>query len=262
MSKKEIHLQDLILYLDNVYISLNLNFLKKVLIDASGFKKPHLSEEFANVIGCRFNDKGKFCSSIQEWIKGKRNPPLHKIKVILTLTDFSWEEVEKNLIGMKYGKHGSWVYVRFPITIDNNFGSIVGHILGDGSIDKKTKTIFYSNSNIDLLNEFIECMKKEFRIEPRIWLQKEPIFGGTEWDKRLKSLKEVIPKRNVGLFYPRICSIVLFVLFGIFANGKEKTITKEILNSNKEFKKYLIRAFTDSEGSIKDREIRIHQDDK
>ena len=124
MSKKEVHLEDLIQHLDNVYVNLNLNFLKKLLINASGFQRPHLSKEFADVVKCRFNNKGKFCSSIQQWIKGKRNPSIYKIRLILALTNYSWKDVEKNIIRMKYGKRGSWIYVEFPIIIDANFALV------------------------------------------------------------------------------------------------------------------------------------------
>jgi hypothetical protein len=39
-------------------------------------------------------------------------------------------------------------------------------------------------------------------------------------------------------------------IFDDFANGKDKSLTETILNSNKEFKRGLIRAFYDDEASV------------
>ena len=81
-------------------------------------------------------------------------------------------------------------------------------------------------------------------------MQMAPDFGNTRWDKRLSSIDELIKGRNGGLFYPTICGLLLNKIFDNFAIGKNKNMTENILNSNKEFKRKLIRAFYDDEGSV------------
>lgn len=49
-------------------------------------------------------------------------------------------------------------------------------------------------------------------------------------------------------------------IFNGFAEGFEKKITKKILNSDKNFKKGLIRSFYDDEGTVGKKNIRLFQD--
>ena len=95
-------------------------------------------------------------------------------------------------------------------------------------------------------------------------MQMAPDFGNTRWDKRLSSIDELIKGRNGGLFYPTICGLLLNKIFDNFAIGKNKNMTENILNSNKEFKRKLIRAFYDDEGSVgkNNGNIRLYQDNK
>ncbi len=124
---------------------------------------------------------------------------------------------------------------------------------------------FFSNSNPELLAEFIDYMRQVLGAEPRIWVQKINDFHEKrEWLKRVNNIQE-IPKGNpVGLFYPRICCDILHLILGRFACGKEKTITPQIKNAPDDFKKWFIRAFFDDEGSISSNEhmARFHQDNK
>lgn len=108
-------------------------------------------------------------------------------------------------------------------------------------------------------------MKLIFGIGPRIWVQKKRSFEErSEWLMKVKILKEVPKGHSVGLFYPKICTDILYTICGKFAEGKTKKITKEIKGFDKEFKKGLIRAFFDDECSInsKNHTLRLHQDRK
>jgi len=82
--------------------------------------------------------------------------------------------------------------------------------------------------------------------------------------KRVSDLNYVPDGHNVGLFYPKICSDILYAICGTFAEGKSKKITPEIWNFNLEFKKGLIRAFFDDEGSVRsdNHTLRFHQDNR
>jgi len=159
--------------------------------------------------------------------------------------------------------NGGEARMKFPLKIGKEIGLIVGHILGDGSIDKKFNQVFYSNSNKELLEEFSLCMKNLFGISPKIWMQKVSTFNEkTRWDKRLAKVEDLKEKRNCGLFYPSICGVLLNILFDNFAIGKEKKITKKIRNTNSNFKIGLIRAFFDDEGTVGQKSIRVFQDRK
>lgn len=264
-SKKEVNLKDLVSYLQKSHVKLNLDFLNKLLQNASNSNKPWKDKIFAKKIGCPMNKNKKSATTIYGWIKGYRTIPFSKLIKIMNLSDYQWENIEKNLISIKAGIRSGEISPRFPIKIDEKLGSIVGHILGDGSIDKRFNSIFYSNKNINLLEEFSNYMYFTFNIKARIWVQEKRKFEDrSKWLKRVNSLREVPKNHNVGLFYPKICSLILYAVFGKFAEGKKKKITKQIMNSNEDSEKGLIRAFFDDEGSVSysNHTVRFHQDNK
>lgn len=259
-------LEELHSYLKNTHIKLNLEFLSNLLKDASKSEMPHKNIEFCNKIGCPINKTKKAGISIYNWKKGYKTIPFSRLIKIINLSNYSWKNIEKNLISMKAGIRKGEVYPKFPIKINEKLGSIVGHILGDGSIDKRFNSIFYSNTNIHLLKEFKDNMESIFGIKPRIWVQKRkiPFIEKSEWMKRVDNLNKVPKNHSVGLFYPKICADILHIICGEFAKGKNKKITKEIKNMNKDFQKGLIKSFFDDEGSVRSESytIRFHQDNK
>jgi len=261
---KELNFGELSASLKATHIQINLSFLEELLKDASKSASPHRDENFSKRIGCPINRNKKSALTIYGWMKGYRTIPLSKITKILELSKFSWEDIEKNLLTIKSGIRKGEISPKFPIKIDYKFGSIVGHILGDGSIDKRFHSLFYSNSNPELLKEFSYFMKEIFGISPRIWVQDLPKYGETRWLKKVESLNELPRGHNVGLFYPKICSDIIYASFGKFAEGKSKFITSQIKNANLDFKKGLVRAFFDDEGSVNSKSytIRFHQDKK
>ena len=94
-------------------------------------------------------------------------------------------------------------------------------------------------------------MKKMFCIEAHIWIQEKRRFEEkSKWVKRVYNIKEISEGNCVGLFYPKICSDILYSTFGKFAEGKKKVITDKIKNYNLDFKRGLIRPFFDSDGGI------------
>ncbi len=263
--KDEVGLKDIHIKLAHTHVRLKLEFLNKILKDASKSDSPHRAIVFAKKIGVPINKTKKSATTVYGWMKGYRTIPMSKLSVIVGLSKYSWKDVENNLVSIKAGIKKGEVCPSFPIKINEELGSIVGHILGDGSIDKSNHTCFYSNSNISLLQEFIDYMDFIFGIKPRIWVQKRRSFEEkSEWLMRVNNLKEVPEKHPVGLFFPKICSDILYAICGKFAEGKNKKITKEIKSFNKSFKKGLIRGFFDDEGTVYDdsHTLRLFQDRK
>ncbi len=263
--KREVGLEALAGSLKHTHLKLNLNFLIKLLKDASNSDYPQKSEEFCRGIKCQVNKTKKISTTIYGWMRGYRTVPLSKLIKIVEFSSYKWGDVEKNLISIKAGIRRGEIPLKFPITIDEKLGSIIGHILGDGSIDKRFHSLFYSNSDLALLKEFSYSMKKKFSLEPRIWVQEKTSFDEkTKWMKRVNNLDDVPRGHSVGLFYPKICTDILYTICGKFAEGKTKKITKEIKGFDKEFKKGLIKAFFDDECSInsKNHTLRLHQDRK
>lgn len=263
--KHEIHLQEIVDNLHGTYFKINLIFLCKLLEDASKSKKPYRNKEFVAYLGCHINKNTKTSTTMQGWILGYKPVPISKLIKIMKKSKFSWNDIEENLISIKTARKKGEINIKFPLKIEREFGSIVGYIMGDGSIDKKYKQVFFSNSNTSLLKDFKDCMKRLFNIEPRIWVQAKRNFNQkSEWLCKVKNLENVPKGNNVGLFYPKICGILLHSIFGEFANGKSKKVTKEIKSYNKIFLKYLVRAFFDSEGTTYNYRnmIRVCQDDE
>lgn len=261
----EVGIRSLSNQLYTTHVKLNLRFLNKILNNASKSDSPHRSKKFADKIGCPINEIKKSSLTIYGWSKGYRTIPLSKLIKMVNCSDYSWQDIEKNLISIKAGIRNGEIRPKFPLLINKTMGCIVGHILGDGSIDKRFHSLFYSNSDIALLREFRLNMKTIFGIEPRIWVQEKRSFDEkTEWMKRVSNLKDIPKGHSVGLFYPKICSDILYSICGKFAEGRNKGITEEIKNKNADFKIGLIRAFYDDECSInlQNYTLRLHQDRK
>jgi len=259
----KVSLEKLIDFLDRSIVKLKLEFLRNLLIDASKSSKPWKNRKFAKSIGIKWCKKISSSTTIYKWFCGKRNTRVKFLKLIVKKSRYSWKDVENNLIGVKAGTPNGWIKPTFPIKIDKNLGSVIGHILGDGSIDGRYTQPFYSNQNKRLLEEFLISMQKSLGVMPRIWIQEANGFNlKNPWIRRVSSIDEIPDGMQAGLFYPTISGIVLHAIFGKFAIGERKKITPQIKNSNIEFKKSLIRAFFDDEGTVQPEEIGVFQDNK
>ncbi len=265
MQKENINLVDICNELRHFHVKINPQFLKDLLVNAINDPSPHLNKKLIQFLGMKLTKNTNACLTIYGWTTGKRTIPLEKLIKIIKLSNQNWKTIETNIISIKAGRNGGGeIKINFPIKMDKKLGSIVGHILGDGSIDAKYQQVFFSNSNKELLKEFRDHMKLIFGVDPRIWMQKAPDFGNTQWDKRINSIDELIEGRSCGLFYPTACGQILNFIFKDFVIGHKKKITSTIKTSNKEFKKGLIRAFYDDEGSVGklSQSIRLFQDNK
>lgn len=259
----QIQLSHLEKNLDNCLIKLDHNFLKELLQIASKTNFPYKNERFVESIGLSFNKSAKRSIGLNSLMRKNRSLKFFTLRKILKLTRLNWVDIEQNIISLRLGRRNGEIYPKFPIELDKNMGCIIGHILGDGSVDKKYLQISYNNKNKDLIIEFYNCMKTIFRVEPRIWIQKSGKFKEkTEWIKRLKSINNIPNDTQTTLFYPSICGLILNLIFDNFAIGKNKKI-EGISPMPNEFKIGLIRAFFDDEGHMdKLRGPRFHQDNK
>jgi hypothetical protein len=184
----------------------------------------------------------------------------------LKISKFNWNDLNENLIGLKTGQGKSpLVKPKFPITLNRKMGSLVGHVLGDGAIDAGLNSTFYSNSNKELLCEFMGIARQLFFIEPRIWIQKSGNFKSKSvWIRRLKNETEIVEGAPHGVFCPRIVAAVLFAIFGKFAYGKKKYFPSRAFTAPLDFKIGLVRAFLDDESTVdvSSRQIRVFQDNR
>ncbi len=110
--------------------------------------------------------------------------------------------------------------------INENISNIFGHIIGDGGLYKNK--IFYNNTNIDLINDFIDNFKKSFNYDGKIFVSN---YKG--------AYRLIIYDKLIWLF-----------LIGILLDGKyQKTVSKLKL-VNRANKKAFLKAMFDDDGSI------------
>jgi len=260
----KIHINDIEKNIGGCLVKIEHTFIKKLLKKASKSNNPYNNRKFIEDIGLTFNDSTKRCIGIASLIKHNRAIEFSTLQKLKILSNSSWLDIEKNLISIRLGRHKGEIFPKFPIRLDKKMGSVVGHILGDGSIDKRYLQISYNNKDRDLIIEFRDCMRKIFGIEPRIWVQESGKFKvKTKWISRLENVKDIQQDTQVSLFYPSICGLFLNSIFGDFAIGADKKITDNINRTQKEFKIGLVRAFFDDECHIdKERGPRVYQDDE
>jgi hypothetical protein len=260
----EIQLQQLVPRLRNCIAGMNLSFLQKLLIEISESQTPYTSRKLSEKLGVKWNEKDQVSPLIRAWFKGTRNIRIKHLEKLLRLSKCTWGDVEKELIFIKSGTNNGAIYLKFPISINDNLGKIIGYILGDGSIDKRFMQPFFTNQNKEVLKDFERQMFKCFGIKPRIWCQKPGNFKNrrSKWLKRLSSIDDIPEGMQGGLFYPKIIGLVLLSVFGKFSFGRHKEITKEILRTNRDFQAGLLKSFFESEGSVRLDGIGVYQDSR
>ncbi len=262
--KEEVNLEQLVPYLRNAILGLNKDFLRELLIDASKSDKPHIDKDFCLKIGAKWNYEYNASHIIRNWFNGERNIRVKYLERILKLSKYNWQDIEANLIFIRAGTTRGEVYPNFPIKIDKRLGSIVGYILGDGSITQSNLQMFFTNKNKELLKEFENNMFEIFEAKSRIWYQKLGKFkeDKSKWIMRVDKIDEIPNNMQGALFFQKINTQILIAILGEFAYGKRKEMTREIMDCNRDFKIGLIRAFFDSECNVGDDSIRVYQNDK
>lgn len=251
---------------EKFYLKLDKKFVQSLLDSNSGVK-PYRDVKLAKLLNNKFSQKYSEAAGIRGWYYYNKCIPMAKLKLLIENSlSYKWDDVENSLVGMKSSGFGFSRIIKpcFPISDDINLGLILGHIIGDGWIDTRFSQPGFSNTNKELLNEFILCMDKLFGVMPRIWVQKQRKFEEkSEWLKRVYSIEQIEDGYNATLFYPKSVGIILFNVFGKFINFRKKEIPTIAFRLSLEFKAGLIRALYDDEGSIsvQSQSIRLHQDD-
>lgn len=264
MSKSEFYLEDIISK-RNFYLKFNPEFVKNILLEITDIRPPYKDKQLAEKLKLDFNSGYGISTSIRNWFQNKNSIPSSKIEIILKLSKYNWKDIENNLISIKTGNgRATPIKLTFPIKLDRKLGLLVGHILGDGSIGRKYSSVFFSNSNKALLEEFHNLIREIFNLEPRIWLQESGNFKTrTKWIKRLYNTDEIENSKDYGIFCSKIIGELLFCIFGKFAFGKFKKIPNITLSASRDFRVGLVRAFFDDECNVNEsRVIRVFQDDK
>lgn len=260
-----IHLRDIQNILSESHLQLNSDFLTALLKSASKSDFPHKEKKFIENIGCTYNSNTWTSTTVSGWLNSYRTIPFKKLQIIVPLSNYRWEDVESNIISIKAGIRKGEIYPKFPINVGKDLGSIIGYILGDGTLDKKYSQIAFYNTDPVLLNDFAASMMALFGIKPRVWIQskKKKLTEKSIWIKRVRNIESVPANVNIALFYPRICGLIIKGIAGNFAHGRQKRITEEIKKHNLEFQRAVIRAFFDSEAATYNHRnmIRVFQND-
>ncbi len=249
--KNKIHLKSIEGCLEKTLVELDYDFLCELVYKLSKLQDPSKDRVLAQKLGWKYNNKIKRSMGLKCLLYRNRAIAFPTLRRLVILSKTSWFCVEKHIISVRLGRSAGKIYLKFPLYIDYMTGRIIGHILGDGSIDQKYLQVFFTNKSRDLIIDFAEAMESLFGIKPRIWLQKSGNFiRESKWIKRIPSLEDIKDNQQIGLFYPSICGLILNFVCDNFAIGKRKRITKKILDSPYEFKIGLISAFFDDEGSV------------
>ncbi len=150
MKLEFVRLKDLNTDSNRIYVKLREGRLVRLLKESSGKDLPHRDKKFCKSVGVHFNKKIKVSSTVVAWVKFNRAIPLSKLKKLARLAGIDLMNIEKDILSLRQHFRGGEISIKFPLKIVEKVGSVVGHILGDGSIDKKYQQIFFSNSQIQI----------------------------------------------------------------------------------------------------------------
>jgi hypothetical protein len=250
--------------LAGTYVKLEKLFVRDLLHSVS--ESPLRDIELAKQLGVAILHKHRrIC--ITRWYYGGSAMPVRALKILMELTpSYSWGDVERNLLWVGGAGRGQSapVKLKFPVLLDTYLGSLVGHILGDGSIDARYRQVMFFNSSKSLLKDFYQAAQHVFGLRGRIWLGNPTgTFISATWKKRVQNIEEIPNGTNCGLFYPTSMGLALHALCGQFALGKHKHVPEMAATAPTPFRIGLIRAFFDDEGTVEpaSRYVRVFQND-
>jgi len=153
--------------------------------------------------------------------------PLFAVKKLCKILErinpiFSIDSVEKHVVSIKSGSRGGYIYnPKLPIKFNDSISRMIAHVLGDGDIHP-SGMIRYTNSDINLINSFIDD---------------------------LKSLGDVKIRRNYDKIAHRIYVPKIVKLFLDELGLKDKTYSF-ILKLSKDMQAAFVQALFDDEGSV------------
>jgi len=112
---------------------------------------------------------------------------------------------------------------KLPEKIDENIAKIYGHLISDGYLYPSTYRIIYCNTEMDLMNDFVNCFERIFDIKRKILH---------------------IPTLTKTLFRYELYSKVIWEYFNSF------DINQILFTENKKIRKAFLQACFDDEGSV------------
>ncbi|MBS3151325.1 hypothetical protein J4443_03035 [Candidatus Woesearchaeota archaeon] len=246
--KKEIHIWDL--SVEKIYIQLRAGF-REEFFDI-GYSKFNGWRKFGEFFGIKRADTLMAIN----WRSGTNCYPLKVILKIGDLIDISREEIEKNIIQVKYktkinkrgGSSGKPINdPRLPIKIDAEFIEMLGHICGDGTIGitrSKGIKISYINSEKYLIDYFNLLVKRVFGdIKPYVEMRNNP---------------NQYRRPNYVISYPSIVSHFILSVYN-YKTGERLEFPQFVYDLDKNMKYVFLRALFDDEGSVnvKNKHIKI-----
>jgi hypothetical protein len=189
----------------------------------------------------------------KNWNNGTCSFPLKIALEICKLVNVPKKDLERNIIEVRYkrrlnkrgGNSGKPLKnPKFPIKVNKEFISIIGHICGDGSIplSKKRSGIpfCYSNSQEELIEIFKGMVRR--------------VFGDIEPNITTRDGKPNYKRPNYYLRYPTILSVITLTVF------KGKTDPLEFpdhLVKKNEHKISFLKAIYEDEGYVSDKDKNI-----
>ncbi len=215
---------------DKVYIKLKDEFRKdlfnNIILKVGGYTK---LRKFLN-------------RDIRKFISGERRTSLKVINKIITKLSaknetFLWKQIENNIEEIVYGgKFGPGRGIpilspKFPIKLNPELANLLGHIVGDGTINLKGSTygiIEYFNSNKVLIENFI----KNIQIA----------FGNTRC--------EFAKGKKYAIRAPKSVGMILKVILGELENFRKRISSLMLQINNPNVVAAYIKAIYDDESNV------------
>lgn len=171
--------------------------------------------------------------SITRYKRGLRSCPLFVIEKISRIIREKLENVEKHILWIKRGKNKkvgssrSIHYPKFPIVLDKNLATVLGHITGDGCVHIKNNTgcpvLSYSNNDIILIEKFKKALD---------------CFGRVGY-------KEVTNT----IYVPSIVGMII-LKFGCKSSSLTAEVPEIIMNAKETIKANFLRALFEDDGYV------------
>lgn len=236
---KQIHIWNL--PIDKVYVKFNKNFREEL------FSLAHEKFGNYNLVGIFLNVKRPDTLLAGNWRQGTGCCPLSLMIKLGKKLGVSLFKLEKNIEEIKYktainkrgGAGGKPIKKpNLPITINEDFAEMLGHICGDGNIatshPKKGISFRYINSEPVLIEAFKQLVKKVFgEIEPNIQIREKGNYT----------------RPNYCLQYPSILSAFVLSIFD-YKPAEKMDIPEFIFKMSRKAKGKFLRALFDDESCV------------
>jgi len=222
----KITLDDLVKVDPNISAVLNRKKLKEV--HALIKSKFGSVKNFANIMGFRFQ-------TVYNWLKRGVNPKIIVLKQICKMLNIKMKDLVERVICFNEPFRSFIPIHSFPIKVDENLASLIGHSFGDGHIGISFE---YTNKSKELLNEVIDSVNKL------------PI-------KNVKVIFNHQPNKTPTLVFPKLVRDILVCAGAPIGNKitNNSEFPVWIKNGDNEIKKAFIRALFDDEGNVSSNRI-------